>query len=255
MMDSAEIDNLRRVYNGEHPNETPIKKTNDNKVWNDIQKRLSDKCRKGVPQCVINSMMKKPGAPKKWIVNPTEWLSNLQIDSVERQYAKVFKTYKYLGTVPIDFDKKSVLGTCLVDSLCSMKIESVYKRGYTQIGIVFNTDYSTGSGQHWVAMFCDISPELEYPRMTYFDSYAEDPEPEFATLMKRWKAQWDDLKIHKKGMVLSYNNTRHQYQHSECGMYSLYFHYCCLMGIPMKERIPDEVVRGFRGVLFHVGKK
>ena len=53
-------------------------------------------------------------------------------------------------------------------------------------------------------------------------------------------------------MEVSYNKTRHQYEDSECGMYSLYFHLCCLMGIPMKDKVPDKVVRGFRSLLFKV---
>jgi hypothetical protein len=73
--------------------------------------------------------------------------------------------------------------------------------------------------------------------------------------MKRWKERWDGLGIHKQPMVLSYNKTRHQYQDSECGMYCLYFHLCCLLQIPMEERVPDSVVRGFRGMLFRVGRK
>jgi hypothetical protein len=56
-------------------------------------------------------------------------------------------------------------------------------------------------------------------------------------------------------MVLTYNKTRHQYEDSECGMYCLYFHLCCLLQIPMETRIPDSVVRGFRGMLFRVGRK
>ena len=254
-MEPREVENLRKVYNREHSGETPVEKGDSKKVWSAIQKRLAKRCKGGVPQCVIQSMMSKPGAPSSWKANPEEWLSSSDIDKVQKEYVKLFPAYKYLGCVPIDFDKQSSLGTCLVDSLCSLDIGEIYRQGYSQIGIVFNTDVSTGPGQHWIAVFCDISPSLEYPRMTYFDSYAHKPEKEIQRLMKRWKEQWDALKVHGKGMVLSYNKTRHQYQDSECGMYCLYFHYCCLADISMEERVPDEVVRGFRGVLFHVGKK
>ena len=173
----------------------------------------------------------------------------------EKEFTKVFSKYYYVGAVPIDFDKQSNTGTCLVDSLCSLDIVSLYKKGYTQIGIIFNTDVSTGPGQHWVALFCDIGNELEYPRITYFDSYAEKPEKEVQRLMKRWKERWDATGIHKKPMEATYNKVRHQYQDSECGVYCVYFHYCCLMGIPMEKRVPDDVVRGLRGMLFRVGKK
>ena len=117
------------------------------------------------------------------------------------------------------------------------------------------SDPHDGPGQHWVAVFCDIRPELEYPRMTYFDSYAQTPEPEIRTLMKRWKAQWDATKTHANGMKLTYNKTRHQYKDSECGMYCLYFHYACLTELPMGKRIPDDVVNGFRNLLFRMPKE
>ena len=73
--------------------------------------------------------------------------------------------------------------------------------------------------------------------------------------MKRWAEQWDATRIHSKPTELTYNKTRHQYQDSECGMYCLYFHYCCLVGIPMEKRVPDEVVQAFRAMLFSIGKK
>lgn len=252
-LDPAEIENLRKVYNREHPNEPQIPATAD--VWKEIRKRLHKKCEAGTAQCILNSMLAKPDAPEEWSSNPEEWLSSLDIDRVEKQYSKVFARYYYVGSIPIDFDKKNETGKCLVSSLCSLDIKSLYNKGYTQIGIVFNTDVSTGPGQHWIALFCDIGPEFEHGRITYFDSYSKSPESEIQRLMRRWKDQWDATGIHKKPMKLTYNKTRHQYQDSECGMYCLYFHYCCLMGIPMEKRIPDEIVRSFRGVLFRVGKK
>ena len=88
--------------------------------------------------------------------------------------------------------------------------------------------------------------------MTYFDSYAQKPEKEIKRLMKRWKEQWDATGVHSQPMKLTYNKTRHQYKDSECGMYCVYFHYCCLMGIPMEERVPDDVVNSFRRMLFRV---
>jgi hypothetical protein len=88
--------------------------------------------------------------------------------------------------------------------------------------------------------------------MTYFDSYAQTPEPEIRTLMKRWKQQWDATKTHSKGMKLTFNKTRHQYKDSECGMYCLYFHYACLLEIPMGTRIPDDVINSFRNLLFRM---
>jgi hypothetical protein len=250
--DDKEIENLRKVYNKEHNREKPIPKSGTQNVWKTIQKRLHDECDTGAAQCIFNSLLSKPTAPNTWKTNPEEWLSSLDIDAVEKQFSKMIPDYYYVGTVPMDFNKHSETGTCLVNSLCSLDIQGIYRKGYRRIGVVFNTDVSTGPGQHWIALYCDIRPELVFPRITFFDSYAEKPSKEIVNLMRRWKTVWDNTRIHSKPMATTYNKTRHQYENSECGMYCLYFHYCCLLGIPMDKRIPDEVVRGFRGALFKV---
>jgi hypothetical protein len=254
-MDSEEVENLRTVYNAEHPNEQPIAKGTMTKVWNDIRNRFHEKCSTGTTECIVAHMLKKKKAPESWEKNPEEWLSSLDIDAVEKEFMHMFKKYHYVGAIPIDFDKKSKTGSCVVSALCSMNIKQLYDKGIRKIGIVFNTDVSTGPGQHWIAVFVDIDPKYENARMTYFDSYSKQPEPEIQRLMARWKEQWDATKIHSKPMELTYNKTRHQYEDSECGMYCLYFHFCCLVGIPMDKRIPDDVVRSFRGVLYSIGKK
>lgn len=251
--DKDEVENLRKVYNKEHVNESPIPEGDMNTVWKELQNRFRNKCSANSAECIITSMLSKPNAPSSWSSNPEEWLSSDDIEHIEKQYEKLFKKYKYIGTFPIDFDKKDETGKCLVSALCSMKLKELYDQGYTQLGIIFNTDVSTGPGIHWIAFFCDIGPELEYPRATYFDSYSNRPEKEVKILMNRWKEQWDATGIHKQPMKLTYNKTRHQFEDSECGMYCLYFHLCCLLGIPMKERVPDAVIRGLRGMLFRVG--
>lgn len=254
-LDKKEIENLRKVYNSEHPAEPEILPGDAQTVWNTLKDRFRSHCKTGTSECIIASMLSKPKAPDSWVSNPEEWLSGDDIDALENQFEKVFANYEFIGTYPIDFDARRETGRCLIGTLCSLDIKKLYDKGKTQLGIIFNTDVSTGPGEHWVAIFCDLGDEFEYPRMTYFDSYSQKPEKEIQTLMKRWKQRWDELKIHKKPMVLSYNKTRHQYEDSECGMYCLYFHLCCLLQIPMQTRIPDSVVRGFRGMLFRVGKK
>lgn len=254
-LDKNEVDNLRKVYNKEHSTEDSIPEGNMEFVWKELKQRFHSHCQTGSSECIIVSMLSKPNAPESWLSNPEEWLSSDDIDALEDQFEKVFSNYYFLGTFPIDFDKRSETGTCLVSTLCSLNIKKLYDTGKKQIGLIFNTDVSTGPGKHWVAIFCDLGDEFEYPRITYFDSYSQKPEKEIQVLMRRWKDQWDSLKIHSKPMVLNYNKTRHQYQDSECGMYCLYFHLCCLLQLPMEKRIPDNVIRGFRGMLFRVGKK
>jgi hypothetical protein len=254
VFDEAAIERLREVYNKEHSREVPIKKSDAESVWGELQERLRDKCHTGRAECIVASLLRKPKAPKEWALNRHEWLSSDDIDEVEKNYMEIFPDYYYVATVPIDFDLKSETQTCLVSALCSMKLKSLYDKGKQRIGIVINTDPHDGPGEHWVAVFADLRPELQFPRVTYFDSYAAVPEKEVKTLMKRWKEQWDATGIHAEGMKMTFNKTRHQYKSSECGMYCLYFHYACLMNIPMDERMPDDVVNSFRNLLFRMPK-
>jgi len=248
MFDKELLDNFRKVYNSEHQDK--IKDSDD--IWTELKHKLHSKCKSGRVECIVAHLMNKPKAPESWIVNPNEWLSSIDIENVEKQYMKLFNKYKFLGCIPIDFDLKSKSGKCLVNVLCSLKIKDLISEGFYQYGIVFNTDKHNGPGQHWFALYCDVRPELEYGRITYFDSYASKPESEIKILMSRWKSEIDSLNLFKKPMELSRNTTKHQFKDSECGMYSLYFHYCCLLEIPMDERIPDEVINKFRQLLFKV---
>jgi len=246
LFDEDEIERLRTVYNKEHPKEPEIQKRGASAVWAELKRRLHSKCNTGEPTCIVSSMIKRPRAPTSWKKNPTEWLSSDEIDKVERSYEKVINDYHFVGCVPIDFDLKSEMSKCIVSTLCSMKLEQLYKKGYRRIGIVFNTDVHDGPGQHWIAAFLDMRDELQFPRMTYFDSYAHRPEKEIQRLMFRWKDQWDEKHPHETPMKLTYNSTRHQFKESECGMYCLYFHYACLMDIPMDRRISDEQINHLR---------
>jgi len=250
MFGKEEIEHLRVIYNSEHPRETPISPGSTDEIWNRLKQRFHSKCQTGRSECIVAHMINRPKAPDSWINKPTEWLSSDDIEKVEKEYCRLFENYSFLGCIPIDFDLKSETGKCLVSALCSIDIRALYKRGKTQVGIVFNTDIHTGPGQHWVALFCDLRPELEEPRITYFDSYSRKPEKEIQVLMKRWKDQWAETGVHDKPMLTSYNTTRHQFKDTECGMYCLYFHYCCLLEIPMDEKVPDEAVNIFRRLLF-----
>jgi hypothetical protein len=253
-LDEEQVERLREVYNKEHPKEKPIAKGETEKVWGTLQKRLAEKCKTGRAECIVSSLMSRPKAPAEWALNRYEWLSSDDIQEIENNYMKVFPNYFFVGSVPIDFDLKNETRECLVSVLCSMKLPELYKKGYERVGIIFNTDPHDGPGQHWIALFADIRPELQHGRITYFDSYAQQPEPEIKKLMRRWKDQWDATKIHPQPLKLSYNRTRHQYKDSECGMYCLYFHYACLTELPMNQQIPDDVINSFRNLLFRMPK-
>lgn len=247
----AEVERLRQVYNSSHPH-SKIAAGSPETVWKRLQERFHDECKTGQSSCILASMIQKPRAPESWTLNRYEWLSSDDIAAIEAQYVKLFEGYAFLGCVPIDFDLKDDYGKCIVSTLCSVQIKRLYDEGKHRVGIVFNTDPHDGPGEHWIALYADFRPELEFPQITYFDSYAQKPEKEVQVLMRRWKEQLDALKVHPQPTKLAYNKTRHQYKNSECGMYCIYYHYCCLTNIPMDERIPDDVVNSFRNLLFRL---
>jgi hypothetical protein len=242
-MDPRELETLRKAYNKEHPHEKPIKKGD---IWKEITLRLKKACKASTPECIVRNLVDKPAAPMSWKVNDNEWLSSDDIDTCQAAYAKMIPDYYYVKSVPIDFDTHSETGKCLVSSLCSLDIRKLKQKGYRRVGIVFNTDVSSGPGEHWIAAFCDFRDELKYPQMTYFDSYAQKPEPEIIELMNRWSSQLGG------GMKLQYNAIRHQYKNAQCGMYCIYFLHCCLFEVPMEEKIPDDVMAKIRGLFFNV---
>ena len=251
LFDARDINSLREAFNRKYKKEQPIPKSTPTKTWEVLRARLHSKCAEGTPSCIVSSMMTPPNAPDDWAEKRTDWLSSDDISKVETQYTKLFDDYYFVGCVPIDFDKKSEMSECLVSALCSMKIDKLVKKGKHRIGIVFNTDTSDGPGEHWIAAFCDVRPDLEYPRMTYFDSYAHHPEPEIVELMTRWQQQWDAVSG-EQPMRLSFNTVKHQQKDTECGMYCLYFHYACLLNLPMDKRIPDDTMNAFRNLLFRM---
>ena len=249
MWDPDLIEALRKAYNAEHSKSKDIPKGSPEKVWSTLKQRLQNEC--DSDKCIIKSLIRKPSAPMAWSASPSEWLSSDDIEKVEKNYMKIVPNYYFVGCVPIDFGKQSETGACLVDSLCAMDILSLYKKGYTMIGIVFNTDPHDQPGEHWISAFADLRDD--HPYMSFFDSYGLKPETEVQELMSSWKDQWDSAG--GPPMKLVYNDIRHQYKESECGMYCIYFIHCCIMRVPMNQRIPDDVMMTMRKFFFTIPKK
>ena len=104
--DAKEVDNLRQVYNEEHKHERPIQGGNPEHVWIEIRKRLSKACKSGRAECIISHMLQKPAGPSSWRVNPEEWITSDDIDSLEKRFEKMFNEYKHVGTFPISIVKQ-----------------------------------------------------------------------------------------------------------------------------------------------------
>ena len=44
-----------------------------------------------------------------------------------KQYEKVYKNFKFIGPVPIDFDYEYSVGNCIIDELCKIDIVELTK--------------------------------------------------------------------------------------------------------------------------------
>jgi hypothetical protein len=158
----------------------------------------------------------KPMMPKKWYNNLNEWLSTGDIDNCLNQYTLSDKEFKYYGATPIDFDK------CSVSGLCSFNLSDHIKNNEFKIGVVFNTDPSTESGEHWISLYIDIKGyNLDgYPGIYYFDSYGNKPPKNVKKLIDKIIKQGKKIDI---DFYYFYNDKSYQKANYQCGMYSIYF--------------------------------
>jgi hypothetical protein len=219
---------IAKGWNAKHPDDKikiPVNK-NRSVLWNEIDKRLNSKC--STEWCWIEQEFVKrqgtsefkglfrPKMPKSWKDNKYEWLNTNDIHSVMKQYEDKYSDFKFIGPVPIDFDYEYSVGKCIDDELCHLNIKRLLKKKITKIGIIYNLDPHDKPGSHWIAMYIDLSKKKIY----FFDSYGSEPPSEVEILIKRIQEQCEKL-----GMEIEYkyNKTRHQFQNSECGVYSLYF--------------------------------
>lgn len=141
-----------------------------------------------------------------------EWLNTVNIDEVMNQYEMDIKDFLFLGAVPMDFQKINLKG------VADLNIEKEYKEGIKKFGIIFNLDESWQSGSHWTSAYADI----EKGKVYYFDSYGTPPEERVVKLLNKFCVYYES-KNKGNRCKLRYNKVRHQYENSECGVYSINF--------------------------------
>jgi len=185
----------------------------------------------------------KPDYPKEWYKNKHTWLNTYDIYYVMKQYQKADKNFVFLGPIPADCPTK------IQCELSNLDLEEMRKKNIHKIGIIYNLDVSTGPGTHWVAMYIDN----KLNEINYYDSYGELPTPliqQFINdLVKKYIKE-------KKDCTVIYNDRRHQYGGSECGVFSMNFILERLSGTTMYQisqmKIPDEKMNHLRKLLYNM---
>jgi len=63
-----------------------------------------------------------PISPPSWNSNKSEWLSNVDIANVMKQYEETYPQFRFLGPTPIDFDEKYG-SRCIWPDICHLSIK------------------------------------------------------------------------------------------------------------------------------------
>ena len=199
-----------------------LKNKSKKQLWEFIQKEFGNICNKkedcwknqpvikNLNDVNINKYTFKPDYPSEWKKDKHTWLNTYDILRVMKQYEKKYDDFKFLGVVPSDCPTKI---TC---ELSNIDLKRLKKNNIHRIGLVYNLDVSSGPGTHWVAIYIDNKNN----EINYYDSYGSKPIKLINDFLHNLKKKYE--KINEKAIII-YNNKRHQYGGSECGMYSINF--------------------------------
>lgn len=167
----------------------------------------------------------RPRKPESWNDNENEWLNTYDILNVMKQYEAGDKRFKFVGVFPIDFmSKNASTGSCVVQEMCQLDLGSLWKRKITKVGVIFNTDTSKGSGEHWIGLYIGLDPKRKNFGTFFYDSVAMRPPKEVVAFMKLMDK---DLKaLHPRyadKVAMRSNKVRRQFKSTECGVFSMLF--------------------------------
>jgi hypothetical protein len=211
------------------------------------------------------------------------WLDNTEIDTILSQFRRQFpgfahsfihmidlKTFEPANVHTFDYPVHSVTSTDFGQSFNPNNTESklstwdnVPLKSY---GVVCNTDSSSGSGQHWFAVFisCDRRDPNDtskpYFTIEVFNSAGGGVQNKAFNSFWEYQAQ---AIAKATGLRCEYidhvSNIVHQSPNTgNCGSYSLFYIYCRLMGEPSSEfdnpskPISDASMRKFREFCFRL---
>jgi hypothetical protein len=172
---------IKDAYNKSHSKDEYIPWSNPQEIWRTLNKRLVN-CSK--EDCWLSTIKDKqlaqelkdvifaPEHPPEWLKNPNEWLTDLDISNVMKQYEKTYSNFKFIGPSPIDFDSRVERGelplanpgkdtdkVCVWEELCHLNVAKLMKRGITQLGMVFNLDRYDEPGSHWVSLYVSLGTQ------------------------------------------------------------------------------------------------
>lgn len=198
-------------------------------------------------QRILNTNFNPPGPH-----NSNDWLNNIQLKNKQEQYKKYApklynKKYEYCDFQMRDF--------AITGGELNMVNMAEISNNYDCFSVIFNTDYSSGGGQHWLCTYCDFthrgSRDDPYT-IEYFDSVGKPPKNEFADWLHKTKNQL--LLNNRYAEIIYVPRQQLQYGNSECGVWSLMYIQSRLEGKPPSyfedNKALDSDMLAFRANLF-----
>ncbi len=143
---------------------------------------------------------------------PEERLTTFELDDVLAQYERIYPEFKYLGTVPSDFEHKLDLDP------------------NKKYAITINLDKSGLPGSHWVCIFLDLPGGT----IKYFDSLArKNIKSNIESYIKYLRIKFN-LNVRKMKI-------RHQDKGNECGIYCIFFIVGSLTGLTFDQLVNNVI--------------
>jgi hypothetical protein len=247
---------IAKAWNKEHKENKPIKINLQSKkqLWNNIQKKMNSLCEnneycwkkqnfiKKLKDTEIELYTFKPDYPKSWLRNKYTWLNTYDIYYVMKQYEKVYNDFIFIGPIPSDCPTKI---QCELSNIDLIKLK---KRGINKIGIIYNLDTSNQPGSHWIGIYIDNQNN----EINIYDSQVGIGNNLIRQFIERLSNNYIKNNINP---IIIYNDKRHQYGGSECGVYSMNFILERLHGKNMYEisqmKILDENMNYLRKLLYN----
>jgi len=247
---------MAQALNKNNKSKININKTK-NEIWENIREHLFDECTyewcwldntaiKKLNDRELKDFTFKPAMPNEWKKNKYAWLTTTDIYKVMQQYEKLYPNFRFFGPVPVDCPKD------IYCELTDIDLKKLKSRGLDYIGVIFNLDKHNESGSHWVGLFANIPERI----VSYYDSTAYPP-PDYikyfmSMLVRSMKT------INEENIEVNYNQKKHQFGGSECGIYSMNFLIESLKGKKMedfqKKKINDFSVNILRNYLYRPPK-
>lgn len=204
----------------------------------------------------IDKFMKKfrPEQPNTWKNNPKQWLNTYNLLNVMSQYEKKYNNFKFLGVHPIDFSLKTGSDTCISQNICDLNISDLIKNKIYKIGNIFNLDKHYQNGSHWVSLFANLNPKSKNYGLFYYDSNGRSAPTEVKNFVSKLIS--DNSKLTDKKLNFYQNNIKHQFENSECGIFSLHFLDQCLKNVSFtkfinKKNLNDKLMYKLRNKFFN----